>query len=461
MLRDGANDIEETAWGHDGHGDTELDWKAIDRELCDIAKRRGALDGEEATLLCQAIRAEVWRKRGNGSLLDYLEERLGYGPKAAHERVRIAMALDELPELEQALAGGELPFSAIRELTRVATPATERAWLDDSRGKRLRQLEHMVSGRKKGDLPTDPPDPKLVLRTLRFEVRPETFARLREVQQVLEANVGMRLDDDALIAALCDAVLDRGDDRTDHSGRARHQIVTFKCERCAQGFEEGGGVKFAINATALAIAECDAQRIGSIEGGTPARATQDVPPRTQRFVRRRDGNRCCVDGCRAARHCHIHHIVPRAAGGSHKPENICLVCSSHHRALHDGLLTISGIAPNVEVRWTRDTERSPHVGRQPVADAKSDKREQRPPHVGAIAEAKDIASGEDRSHATRSTTFGAVVIRHDASQALVQLGFKRREVRAALDAACAGARPNATLEQLVFEALRHCPKPRG
>ena len=28
----------------------------------------------------------------------------------------------------------------------------------------------------------------------------------------------------------------------------------------------------------------------------------DVPPRTQRFVRRRDGNRCCVDDCRAARH---------------------------------------------------------------------------------------------------------------------------------------------------------------
>ena len=235
MLRDESIDIEDTTWGHDSH-DTELDWLAIDRELCDLAKRRGALDAQEVALLCRAIRAEVWRKRGNGSLLDYLEERLGYGPKAANERVRIAMALDELPELEQALANGELPFSAIRELTRVATPATERAWLDDSRGKRLRQIEHTVSGRKKGDLPTDPPDPKLVLRTLRFEVRPETFARLREVQQQLDANVGMRLDDDALIAALCNAVLDPGDDRGDHNGRARHQIVIFKCERCAQGF---------------------------------------------------------------------------------------------------------------------------------------------------------------------------------------------------------------------------------
>ena len=92
MLRDESIDIEDTTWGHDSH-DTELDWLAIDRELCDLAKRRGALDAQEVALLCRAIRAEVWRKRGNGSLLDYLEERLGYGPKAANERVRIAMAI--------------------------------------------------------------------------------------------------------------------------------------------------------------------------------------------------------------------------------------------------------------------------------------------------------------------------------------------------------------------------------
>src|SRR5689334_17256176 len=49
MLRDEAIDIEDTVWGHDGHDgrdETELDWQAIDRELCDLAKRRGALDGE-------------------------------------------------------------------------------------------------------------------------------------------------------------------------------------------------------------------------------------------------------------------------------------------------------------------------------------------------------------------------------------------------------------------------------
>ena len=69
----------------------------------------------------------------------------------------------------------------------------------------------------------------------------------------------------------------------------------------------------------------------------------------------------------------------------------------------------------------------------------------------------------DPRHATirTNTAFESVVIRNDANKALVQLGFKRHEVRAALDAACASAGPAATLEHLVFEALRHCPKPRG
>jgi hypothetical protein len=68
--------------------------------------------------------------------------------------VRIATALEDLPELADALANGEL--------TRVATRATEQAWLDDARGKNLRQIEQAVAGRKRGDRPSDPADPELV-----------------------------------------------------------------------------------------------------------------------------------------------------------------------------------------------------------------------------------------------------------------------------------------------------------
>jgi hypothetical protein len=116
-------------------GGERRSWQDIDRALRSIAKRRGALDAEEAELLCSVVRREIWRQLGKASLLEYLEAVLGYGPKAAHERVRVALALDELPMLAEALATGEQTYSAIKELTPITTAKTQAEWLGAARGK--------------------------------------------------------------------------------------------------------------------------------------------------------------------------------------------------------------------------------------------------------------------------------------------------------------------------------------
>jgi hypothetical protein len=382
-------------------------WREIDRDLRVIAKRRGALDADESRLLCDVVRSEVWRELGRASLHEYLEEVLGYSPRQASERVRVALALDDLPELFDALATGELSFSAVRELTRIATPMTQREWRDEARGKNLRQIEHAVRGRQRGDLPSDPPDPDLIARPLHFDVRPATYALLRQTQQALELERGERLDDDGLITALCTAAL--AGSRDDDSSRAKFQILTVRCEACGQAWQEGGGQRLAMDAADTARAECDAQRIGSEH--EPGRATQDVAPRVHRHVRRRDAGKCCVPGCRAARFVEIHHIVARTDGGDHTAKNLTLLCDGHHRALHDGKLTITGEAPNVVV--TR-LEPATHVGH---------------------AEVNKLA---------------LATLQVDAKQALVHLGFKATEARAAIDR----AGPRDSLEALVREALR-------
>jgi Domain of unknown function (DUF222) len=145
------------------------EWQSVDCSLRELAKRRCALDAEEARMLARAMRVEIWRRFGNASLHEYLEAVLGYSPRQATERVRIATALEDLPEIADALARGELHFSAVRELTRVATRDTEHAWLDETRGKNLRQIEQSVAGRKHGDRPSDPADPELVPRHRGFD----------------------------------------------------------------------------------------------------------------------------------------------------------------------------------------------------------------------------------------------------------------------------------------------------
>jgi len=389
-----------SAWSGDG----EREWQRIDRELRALAKQRSALDAEELQLLTRAIRIEVWRQLGMASVHEYLEHVLGYSPRQATERIRVATALEDLPELADALATGELHFSAIRELSRVATRATEQAWIDAARGKNLRQVEQAVAGRTRGDLPSDPADPELVAQTIRFDVRPATLALLRQAQQVLEQERGERLDDDALIAALCNAVLAGGAD--DQSGRAKHQILITRCDACSAGWQEGAGTQQPLDDADRARAECDAQRV--TEDG---RATQDVAPRVVRSVKRRDGGRCCVPGCRSSRYLEIHHVIAREHGGSHKADNLTLLCEGHHRALHDGKLSITGSAPKLEVRWLT------HVGREPTID-------------------------------------------RDAELAMTTLGFKPHEARAAVARAMTSVGVTAPLETILREALRaSSPKP--
>ncbi len=62
---------------------------------------------------------------GYASMVEYVERTLGHQAKVARERLRVADALGDLPRLASALKHGDLPWSAARELTRVAVADTE------------------------------------------------------------------------------------------------------------------------------------------------------------------------------------------------------------------------------------------------------------------------------------------------------------------------------------------------
>jgi hypothetical protein len=73
-------------------------------------------------------------------------------------------ALEHLPAMARALEQGAISWSALRELTRVAAPETERMWLETAHGKTVRQLEDLVAGKVQGDTPASPADPSLRAR---------------------------------------------------------------------------------------------------------------------------------------------------------------------------------------------------------------------------------------------------------------------------------------------------------
>lgn len=344
-----------------------LGWQEVDIALRQIARRRAGLDAEEARWLLRAWRADVHRYVGCGSFAEYVERVLGHGPRACAERLRVAEALEGLATIEAALARGELAYSAVRELTRVATPVTEMAWLDAARGRTVREVEDLVSGHEPGDWPDDPPDPVLRPHVLRFEVAPEEYALFREAERRLRAQRGRMVTDGEMIDTMCRALLAEldadhsADSRTDDPGasdasrkpegaRVPYQIALTVCARCDRTWQDGAGRAIEVGPEVAAMARCDAQVVGHVDGSTPTRASRTIPPAVRRQVVRRDHGRCIIPGCRASRWIEVHHVIERSRGGVNDASNLACLCSSHHSAVHRGLIEIAGGSGAWEVR---------------------------------------------------------------------------------------------------------------
>src|SRR5204863_775859 len=191
---------------------------------------------EEARLLREGQRLQIWREVGEPNMIAYVQRYFGYGKRTAYDRLQVANALGELPLVEKALASGDLFYAAVRELARVAIWETETSWLKEALGKSVHEVASMVSGRKKGDGPEAPSRPENVQHRLTLELTAETDALLREARTVLQDELGERLDDNAFIAALVGRAL-----APSEAGAARRRIALTKCEDCNRAWHDRGG----------------------------------------------------------------------------------------------------------------------------------------------------------------------------------------------------------------------------
>jgi len=334
-------------------------WRAAHAALTRLARQRAGLDFEEGKWLLAAQRAGVHARLGYGSFFEYIERLFGYSPRLTHDKLRVAGALNGLPQLAGALREGAATWSGVRELTRVAIPETERVWLDAASGRTAHEVERLVSGHRTGDLPSAPKTAGAERHVLRFEVSGEVLATFREALTKLRREADNALDDDAALLLMARQVLSGPVD----AGRASYQVAMTVCEVCQRATQTGRGEAVEVSAAVTAMACCDAQilpraHVGETgcahlggharasEAKTAAKATQTVPPAVRRLVLRRDQHRCQVPGCRHATFVDVHHIQAREEGGGHEPKNLLTLCSDHHRACHRGALSIEGTAPS-------------------------------------------------------------------------------------------------------------------
>src|SRR5580658_7263221 len=101
---------------------------AVERLEAEIAVGSAHLAAAECRwlqLVAEFDRREAWRTWGCLSAAHWLNYRCSLALGPAREKVRVARRLEELPLVVAAFSTGELSYSKVRALTRVATHTNE------------------------------------------------------------------------------------------------------------------------------------------------------------------------------------------------------------------------------------------------------------------------------------------------------------------------------------------------
>ncbi|MBS3746623.1 MAG: DUF222 domain-containing protein [Wenzhouxiangellaceae bacterium] len=116
----------------------------IESEITELAAHIHAATYRLLELVREFDEREGWGGPGLKSCAHWLNWKCGIGLGAAREKVRVAHALKNLPEISDAFRRGMVSFSKVRAMTRVAMPENEEYLLMIARHGTASHVEHLV-----------------------------------------------------------------------------------------------------------------------------------------------------------------------------------------------------------------------------------------------------------------------------------------------------------------------------
>ncbi len=340
--------------------------EALESEICALASHLAAATCRWLLLVAEFDASGGWAEWGVMSCAHWLSWRCGIGLTAGREHVRVGRVLRGLPLVQQAFASGELSYSKVRALTRVASEKTEAELVELARHATGAQLERLC--RQYGRV---------------LQATSANAAAMHERQQLntFWDDDGMLVvqgrltpeDGAALLAALDQAAASVPEATREFGGTAvRAQALvtlatrggapaevvvhvdadTLAGDEIKSRSELGGGP--ALAPETVRRLGCDAAVVAMIErNGEPlsvGRRTRAIPPALRRALRSRDQG-CRFPGCTHEKHLHAHHIQHWAQGGPTEIGNLVQLCSHHHQLVHEGGYRVErGAGANLEFR---------------------------------------------------------------------------------------------------------------
>jgi len=113
-------------------------------EITELCSYIYAAESRLLTLIHEFDEKEYWAKQGLVSCAHWLNFKCGIGMNAAREKVRVAHALKSLPTISSAFESGQLSFSKVRAMTRIADGANGADLLELAHHSTAAQVEKLV-----------------------------------------------------------------------------------------------------------------------------------------------------------------------------------------------------------------------------------------------------------------------------------------------------------------------------
>ncbi len=345
------------------HDDRRFDAESIDdldAAICTLAAKLNA----ETFRLLVLVRAfddrMGWAKWSFRNCAEWLAWRCGISLSAAREKVRTAQALRTLPAIGAAFADGRLSYSKVRALTRVVEWHDEDSLLEYA----LRATAAQVEERCRQIRNSRPESAGIAQRA--WERRALTLWRdaARGVMRVSvevpieegeliaqaldravaagEAAEGIEFDANAWRAQQADALVAiaktylRDGEAVAGSTADRYQVVVHVDEKSLRGGL--GCADLPVDTVKRLTCDGSVVTVTESESGAPldvGRKQRTVPTPMKRALWARDRG-CSFPGCDRKHYVDAHHIEHWAEGGATSLENLTLLCSHHHRLLHEG-----------------------------------------------------------------------------------------------------------------------------
>ena len=334
---------------------------AVDEVLA-IREQQARLNQRLTEISRRADDRGYWKAAGCSSLAQWLAQITSSDYRTALRVTETAEALRDLPALDEAFSLGDLTLDQVAAAAPIATPESDAEIARIAVGKPPSQISREA---RKIVPPKIADDQDLYKRrALRMTwtnggrelvfsgqlplEQGTAFAQairdLAKLQRAVDKKNGTILDWQQSTADALVTLARQGADAGSDGVRRSPTTLIVHISDDAPPMLEGAGPISPETAERLT---CDARRLTIKPHGRDlvhSRVGRCASYPQQRALYKRSGGHCQYPGCTATRELEAHHVMAVEHGGATDLANLILLCSRHHKLLHDHRIRTSGTA---------------------------------------------------------------------------------------------------------------------